>query len=60
MTMYSKNTHTPPKFDYPYQKQQRLSGSSSPASEKQPATHLPKKTLSEMSKSAKKLAKVKS
>jgi hypothetical protein len=27
MTMYSKNLPIPPKFDYPYQQQQRYSGS---------------------------------
>jgi hypothetical protein len=58
--MHSKYASNPPKYDYPYQKQQRLSGSSSPAPEKQAEKHLPTRTLREMSESAEKLAKIKS
>lgn len=55
MTMYAKNFPTPPKFKYPYQKQQRQSGSFVVTSETEGMTKLPVETVRAIEESAKKI-----
>lgn len=53
--MYAKNATIPPKFDYPYQSQQRYSGSFIYAPDPTPPKALPKDTLEAITESAKRL-----
>jgi hypothetical protein len=55
MIMYSKNLPIPPKFDYPYQQQQRYSGSFVTSEDAQKPAKLADRTLSELEKTFEKL-----
>lgn len=55
MIMYSKNLPVPPKFDYPYQQQQRYSGSFIISEDAPKPKKLAAKTLKELEKTAEKL-----
>lgn len=48
MAMYSKNLPVPPKFDYPYQQQQRYSGSFVVANNPPKKTEFSAETLREL------------
>lgn len=60
MTMYAKNLPVPPKFDFPYQQQQRYSGSLVTPTAPKPAQPLSRDTLSQVEETAKKLHAAKS
>lgn len=55
MTMYAKNLPSPPKFNFPYQQQQRYSGSFVVTDAPEKRECLSEDTLRKISASAKKL-----
>ena len=55
MIMYAKILPTPPKFDYPYQQQQRYSGSFVVASSPPPTKELSAQMLKDLEETARTL-----
>lgn len=53
--MYAKNLPVAPKFDYPYQEQQRYSGSFTTTKQAEPPKPLSHDTLSQLAESVKRL-----
>lgn len=54
--MYAKSVQSPPRFEYPYQEQQRYSGAFVVSQGADPAERLPQQTIREITEAAEKLA----
>lgn len=54
--MYAKSVQSPPRFDYPYQEQQRYSGAFVVSRGAERAEPLPQRTIQEITEAAQKLA----
>ena len=55
MTMYAKNLPIPPKFDYPFQQQQRYSGAFIISDNPQPPKELPAETLQKIEETVRRM-----
>lgn len=53
--MYAKNLPIAPKFDYPYQEQQRYSGSFTSSKSPEPLKAIPEETLKKLEEGARML-----
>lgn len=54
--MYAKSVQSPPRFDFPYQEQQRYSGEFVVSQGAEPSAKLPQQTIREIARAAEKLS----